>query len=417
MRKAHLLLFCAAAAWAAPALAQSDNDQIRAEIAELKNRLAALEARLNAPTAVVVAPDQPPPPAIAEQADTGLPEAKLQPATIAPNVMFAPLDQPVQNPNLRAAFQLTASTTAKRAELLFSNTISKPSFAASGEGEGKFETYTLSASAPLAEQGVTNIGTLSGFDDGFAVKMRYTSFQAKLRRPPARVVRDAAALAKRNCLAKEAASPNREATCAADPDTAFLRRYLTPGDYDTYQASFFGKSSFAWGFEGGVGYSTYKFLDPVTAADGKATRWPISAKIFGSYFPQNSNSDDALIGSFAYERSYKAAKTKALCPAATLPVTTCPVGPVGKPNLTDKYLLAVGERSYVKLDDFVISAFAIAQTITYDFNSDALGFDLPIYLVPDKDGNLTGGVRIGYNTSDDEVGICLFVGSAFWLGQ
>ena len=55
--------------------------------------------------------------------------------------------------------------------------------------------------------------------------------------------------------------------------------------------------------------------------------------------------------------------------------------------------------------------------MTYDLKDDEFAVDLPFYLVPDKDGNLTGGIRLGYNTADDEVGIGVFVGSTFWLGQ
>ena len=414
----HIVSAALLAAIPAAAHAQGGEDEtaeLRAEVAALKARLAALEARLDRSAEeprgdLAVRPEAAPAPALAIE----MPVAEPASITRADNVLFAPLDQPVQNPNVRAAFQLTGSTSGKRAELLVSDTISATNFGGGSEGTGTFETVSLTASAPLSDDRPTNIGTFDGFDDGFAVKLRYTSYSSQLRRPTAATVRATQAQAKANCLQVEAASPNRDTLCNALPDPDYLRRYLGAEAFDLYQASFFGDAAWAWGLEAGLGHSVYKFLDPLTAAADKVTRQPFEAKLFGSVF---SGQNSAISGSIAYQRTFKAATAAALCGAPTPPITKCPTGPVGKPTRKRAYLVSFGGRTYIPMDDFLVPGIGIAPTVTYDLKDDEFAVDLPFYLVPDKDGNLTGGIRLGYNTADDEVGIGVFVGSTFWLGQ
>ena len=122
----HIVSAALLAAIPAAAHAQGGEDEtaeLRAEVAALKARLAALEARLDQSAEEprgdsAVRPEAAPAPALAIE----MPVAEPASITRADNVLFAPLDQPVQNPNVRAAFQLTGSTSGKRAELLVSFT-------------------------------------------------------------------------------------------------------------------------------------------------------------------------------------------------------------------------------------------------------------------------------------------------------
>ncbi|MEA3064235.1 MAG: hypothetical protein QOJ27_670, partial [Sphingomonadales bacterium] len=49
---------------------------------------------------------------------------------------------------------------------------------------------------------------------------------------------------------------------------------------------------------------------------------------------------------------------------------------------------------------------------------DIFGVDVPVYLVPDKEGDLTGGVRFSYRSDrEDKFAVGVFFGAAFSLWQ
>jgi len=61
-----------------------------------------------------------------------------------------------------------------------------------------------------------------------------------------------------------------------------------------------------------------------------------------------------------------------------------------------------------------IGRWALAPSITFDALTDDYEFDVPVFLVGDADGKLTGGVRFGYS-NDDKAIFGVFIGSAFDL--
>ena len=56
---------------------------------------------------------------------------------------------------------------------------------------------------------------------------------------------------------------------------------------------------------------------------------------------------------------------------------------------------------------------AFAPQVTYRFEDNNVGVEVPIYLVPDKDGKLSGGMKAVYNSKGDEFAVGLFVGVPF----
>lgn len=109
--------------------------------------------------------------------------------------------------------------------------------------------------------------------------------------------------------------------------------------------------------------------------------------------------------SFTHEQSRKAQVTSNVCtPSDVGPSGTvvCYATPIGEPADVRKNIGAV-EGAYV-----FEGVAAIRVKASYDFNSDVAGIDVPIYIVPDASGSLSGGVRLGYRTDQDEFTAQLF---------
>jgi hypothetical protein len=97
----------------------------------------------------------------------------------------------------------------------------------------------------------------------------------------------------------------------------------------------------------------------------------------------------------------------------------CLSGPVGAPARKEKLLTSVEwRRLYVlqptnPLTTFGIKTLGASVQFTYDAHNDEYGIDLPIYLVPNDKGGLTGGVRLGYKSEDHDIVAGVFVGAPF----
>ena len=80
------------------------------------------------------------------------------------------------------------------------------------------------------------------------------------------------------------------------------------------------------------------------------------------------------------------------------------------PNQTENLLLSLETRSN-------LGGLAFSLRGTHDFNNDNTGIDLPIFLVADQEGNLNGGIRLGWTNVDDDsdLNLGVFIGSNFNL--
>lgn len=109
----------------------------------------------------------------------------------------------------------------------------------------------------------------------------------------------------------------------------------------------------------------------------------------------------------AYARSYRAGRGVILCPSGSGGAVECVSGPLGRPTeRTGKLVWAEARGAMIDL--------GYSFKVTHDFESGATGIDLPIYLIRGKDGELTGGVRLGWNSEDDFVA-GVFLSSPFKL--
>jgi hypothetical protein len=117
-----------------------------------------------------------------------------------------------------------------------------------------------------------------------------------------------------------------------------------------------------------------------------------------------------LTGGFSLERSYKNNDEVEVCtPIPDTTSTQCITGAIGAPKYgyarigfaEGRWLLGKGK-------------IAIAPRAEYDFTGSTYAVRFPVYLAPDKNKSLIGGIVVGYTDKDDEgLGISVFIGKAF----
>ena len=74
-------------------------------------------------------------------------------------------------------------------------------------------------------------------------------------------------------------------------------------------------------------------------------------------------------------------------------------------------LVSVEARKLVTVNGY--TQIAVAPQITYKTEDKNIGIEVPIYLVPDKKGKLSGGIKAVYNSKGDEFAAGLFIGVPF----
>jgi hypothetical protein len=112
---------------------------------------------------------------------------------------------------------------------------------------------------------------------------------------------------------------------------------------------------------------------------------------------------------FSYEKTYKNADTSQICSPVTGSTSLkCSDGGIGAPTHTFSRII-FSEARYL----IITGALAIAPRVEYDFTSSKFAAKLPIYLAPNKDKVLSGGVTLGYVTHGDGFGAAVFVNKTF----
>jgi len=332
-------------------------------------------------------------------------------------------DRAVEQP-LRGALlaQLQAATDDSTATVKTGWTISGKSGAAR-----IFETFTLSASAPLTKggSGTTLLGS-DGFPNAFVLKGKYTHYSrwAKQRtdaeekeldalcadvesktRAQAEAdpdtVRLAQAFGKTEDEAKAIGKKLAESqpfTCASDTVTAVAKDRRP--EFDRLMGIGVG-THHIWGVSASIGHSQFSYLQE-DLTKGSASKVPWGTSVFLAALPR-SMSTLFTVG-FDYRYKYKDADAKTLCPQGTGTIT-CKSGPLGAPVKDN------AESAYVELRR-ELRAHAFSLKVGYDFEKEQLSLDVPIYLVPNADASLSGGIRLGWvETQGAQIGV--FVTSVF----
>jgi hypothetical protein len=116
-----------------------------------------------------------------------------------------------------------------------------------------------------------------------------------------------------------------------------------------------------------------------------------------------------ISGGLSYEKTFKSASAVQICsPVSGSMSTECLTGTIGEPPGT--YARIAFTEARVLL---IAHSLAIAPRAEYDFTASKFAARLPIYLAPDKNKTLTGGLTLGYVTHGQGFGAAVFVGKAF----
>lgn len=304
---------------------------------------------------------------------------------------------------------------------------------AKGETLAHSNVYTLTASAPLAKDGPTQIASLDGFATSSKLTFGFTRFMlplptdAGLRPSYVRLVRKAQAACRDQAAAETAAGKPLSYKRSCDEDNGVLfESFLTEAEVTLMEQILATQSvrrAMALGLELSVGHEEFKFRDTSTLAESDVTRVPLGAKGSVSIFPWPRTS---LTAAFDYQRVFKAAKTRTFCATTTSSASAeCFTGSFAEPGKTEKLITSAEFRKVFDFDeaDF-IPRLGIAPRVEYDANSDDFAFNFPVYLAPDDKGKLIAGLQAGYIISETDptkpgkerdFRFGLFVGSSFTL--
>jgi hypothetical protein len=120
-------------------------------------------------------------------------------------------------------------------------------------------------------------------------------------------------------------------------------------------------------------------------------------------------------GGLSYEKTFKDGDSVEFCsPVNNSTTTKCATGALDAPTHKFARIAFLESRVLIKT-----GAFAIAPRIEYDFTGTKFAAKLPLYIAPNKDKVLTGGISLGYATKGkddkkaDGFGAMLFVSKAF----
>lgn len=185
------------------------------------------------------------------------------------------------------------------------------------------------------------------------------------------------------------------------PNPSEFRRRFLPKD---------AKLTFM-GLDASMGRDDHSFLDRTNfeLLSEPRTTWEVGAY----YGVIGSDLSWSLRGRAVYGQSYKDNDEAEICRSVSIPVggTDCIKGPDGAPIRERTGLVSVEGRKLVTVNDK--TQIALAPQVTYRFEDKNVGVEVPIYLVPDEKGKLSGGIKAVYNSKGDEFAVGLFVGVPF----
>jgi hypothetical protein len=294
--------------------------------------------------------------------------------------------------------QLSAGTDDKNATLRL----------ALPTGPSQANSFSLVLATPIAGLKDAKPASLDALANGSRVTLRWGHFGLV---PPVEdpVASSIASAAKAACEAEKGAGSG-----SCKDSGANIHNYDLE-DYRRYLAHIFPAGATDYGLDATVGVNDFDWVDSRTLIPQQArhTDWSVAAHI-DHYLP-----GFALSASIAYQRAYRAADQQLLCPASTTnPATDCKMARTAAPSRKESLLLSGGVRYRFTKADGTLMNLATAPLVTFDPLDRVWGVDVPVYILPEKDGSLTGGIRFGYRSDRKEkFTVTAFVGTAFNILQ
>lgn len=265
------------------------------------------------------------------------------------------------------------------------------------------QILTASASAPFgsgAER--VDLATLDGFANDFRLKIGF------VHRDFGFIDRTAEIQATVAAALEACVTPSKRFSECNDElnemgRSAFIRSYTPRFDFSAIDNAGF-QSGYALGINASLAYDDFKFINLDTAMPVETSRVGFGVGGSGSLiWPRAGRS---LTLGYEYQRAYKNRPNRAFCPLAPeggAAFITCSIGPGGEPARTNRSLLSLEFRQrFASFNNGIFGGAAIAPQFTYNLEEDRFGIDVPLYLVADANGGLTGGLRFGYISEDED---------------
>ena len=161
-----------------------------------------------------------------------------------------------------------------------------------------------------------------------------------------------------------------------------------------------------------IGVDDYAFRDPATFEEQEQRRTSYAFSASLGYMPPPGPISTFFGAGVEFRRRYKAADAQILCPATT---STAPVECVedafaGPTRAKEFNLFGLARARFG--DRFPI---AVEIRGAYDVNNDVFGIEVPVYFIPAGDGGLRAGIRVGWDSEEDDVRGSFFIGVPFDL--
>jgi|GEM_PF-4825432 len=308
--------------------------------------------------------------------------------------------------------ELTAAEGGGRASFNLTRLLERGLFAGRGGDGLSSERLGITLSAPLADDGPTTFATLDSLGNGTKLEVSWTLFSAPLPGPFFESQVPAFLTAQAECRTRTPDNPD----CDDLSDIMVgIMGERGMAEYEHALAEVTLRRGFAVQLNAAVGYNEFAFYPYPILTRQTVDRVPWSVGSSISFFPRLAGRETSSISIGAdYSRGFEAAKSETACPITIVPDTArCVTGALAAPSLTERLLLSLELRQPFQLSGGFLERIAIAPRIEIDALSEDYAIDVPIYLVPNTDGHLIGGLRFGYTSNEDDFVAGLFVGTRF----
>lgn len=287
-------------------------------------------------------------------------------------------------------------------------------------GAAQRDRFSLIASTPLKDGDKAKPATLDALASGAKVTLRWGRFdigRPRFNDPGAKAISQRA---RGRCLADPAGRNDPELTGlgnrpCGEPD-GVVYKYDLP-EYRAYHVRAITSGSTDYGLEASLGINDFEWLDPATLLPQKKQKasWSVAGHLT-HYFLGTLT---AATFSATYQRAYEAAEEQLICPRGTTnPTQDCKKARAAAPVRKSSWLLSAGLRHRFTGGDGKLLNLAIAPLVSFDVKKHVWGVDVPVYVIPDKENALSGGIRFGYRSDrQDKFSASVFVGTTFNLLQ
>lgn len=292
-------------------------------------------------------------------------------------------------PTAKTAAALVASEKDGRGVVSFSRNTEST--------RGMIDDWTLSVSTPFSkDEGEASIVSLSGVGGDIVASGSFTRFIWNLT--PQRY-------AEQLCRACDEARVEKLIGCSADGISERLQsRGVLQAEAEAraeeVRSALFGVTlGKLWGMEASIGRKERTFFESDTTKK-EEDREGYSFALFGGWNFNGWSSYGRITG----KRGYKENGEVALCSPVTGSVLEeCSSLPFGEAQRVESL---VGSAELRRFYD----KFAISPSAEYDFESGIWGFQLPIFLLRNKDRDFTGGFKFSWRTDEEDLVGAVFVG-------